>query len=47
MKSLKNVGTNGNNANSSDNLKEKLDAIRRNKALLEAKIKDYEKKLGK
>jgi lipase chaperone LimK len=30
-----------------DNLKEKLEAIRKNKALLENKIKEYEKKLGK
>ena len=45
MKSLKTGG--GSNNASSDNLKDKLDAIRKNKALLEAKIKDYEKKLGK
>jgi hypothetical protein len=30
-----------------DNLKGKLEAIRRNKLLLEDKIKEYEKKLGK
>ncbi len=30
-----------------ENLKEKLEAIRKNKAVLEARIKDYEKKLGK
>jgi hypothetical protein len=43
MKSLK--GNNG--GGNVENLKEKLDAIRKNKALLEAKIKDYEKKLAK
>lgn len=30
-----------------ENLKGKLEAIRRNKVLLEDKIKEYEKKLGK
>ena len=30
-----------------DNLKGKLEAIRKNKTLLEDKIKEYERKLGK
>jgi hypothetical protein len=30
-----------------ENLKDKLDTIRKNKALLESKIKEYETKLGK
>ena len=38
---------NGENGTSMDNLKERLDAIRKNKLLLESKIKEYEKKLGK
>jgi len=29
-----------------ENLKEKLDSIRKNKCLLEGKIKEYEMKLG-
>ena len=39
MKGLKNCNI--------DNLKGKLESIRRNKQLLEEKIKEYEKKIGK
>jgi len=50
MKSLKscNSGSGGGGQSQNvGNLKDKLETIRRNKILLEEKIREYEKKLGK
>ncbi len=52
MKSLKSCNTSNGNVSSGSQsnigtLKDKLETIRRNKLLLEDKIKEYEKKLAK